>query len=227
MRRYSTNLSFVDMLFNLLIGFTSLFIIAFMLINPVAEEGKVTPITEFMITATWDPESIQDMDLWIRGPSIGGRDTIVGYQNKDGRYIILDRDDLGISNDTIMVNGFQEIIKRNVETVTINAIVPGEYVIAVHYFGPNRKEDYNNTVEVEIQLVDMHPYRIVYTGKRAIPFRQEVSYISFVVTEDGKIRDMRDDIKLQVRPVIEAEHPVHPAGDLVNPFGLEGFEQLK
>ena len=31
MRRYSSNLAFVDLLFNLLVGFTSLFVIAFLL----------------------------------------------------------------------------------------------------------------------------------------------------------------------------------------------------
>ena len=43
MRKYSSNLAFVDLLFNLLVGFTSLFIIAFLMINPIAKDGEVTP----------------------------------------------------------------------------------------------------------------------------------------------------------------------------------------
>ena len=34
MRKYSSNLAFVDLLFNLLVGFTSLLLLAFLLINP-------------------------------------------------------------------------------------------------------------------------------------------------------------------------------------------------
>lgn len=43
MRKYSSNLAFVDLLFNLLIGFASLFVIAFLMINPIAKTGAVTP----------------------------------------------------------------------------------------------------------------------------------------------------------------------------------------
>ena len=41
MRKYSTNLGFVDLLFNLLVGFVSLLLIAFLLINPIADDGKI------------------------------------------------------------------------------------------------------------------------------------------------------------------------------------------
>ena len=33
-RKFHSNLAFVDLLFNLLVGFTSMFILAFLLINP-------------------------------------------------------------------------------------------------------------------------------------------------------------------------------------------------
>ena len=150
MKRYSSNLAFVDMLFNLLIGFTSLFIIAFLLINPTAEQGKVTPITEFIITATWDPDGVTDIDLWVRGPGPDDRFTTVGYQNKDGRYMVLERDDLGIANDVYRVNGENLLVARNIETLTINAIVPGEYVVAIHFFGPNNDKSLGLVEEVEV-----------------------------------------------------------------------------
>ena len=68
MRKYSTNLGFVDLLFNLLVGFVSLLLIAFLLINPIADEGKIDPITEFIITTTWPDNSTIDVDLWVQGP---------------------------------------------------------------------------------------------------------------------------------------------------------------
>jgi len=47
MRKYSSNLAFVDLLFNLLVGFTSLLLLAFLLINPIADEGKIDPVSNF------------------------------------------------------------------------------------------------------------------------------------------------------------------------------------
>ena len=40
--------------------------IAFLLINPIAEEGKIDPRSEFMITSSWDDESSIDIDIWVR-----------------------------------------------------------------------------------------------------------------------------------------------------------------
>ena len=215
MKRYSSNLAFVDMLFNLLIGFTSLFIIAFLLINPTAEQGKVTPITEFIITATWDPDSVTDIDLWVRGPGPDDRFTTVSYQNKDGRYMVLERDDLGITNDVYRVNGENLLVARNIETLTINAIVPGEYVVAIHFFGPNNEKNITHLEEVEVIVTEMNPYRIIYGDKKTLKFRQEISFVSFVVDEDGKVTDIRTDIDIRVRPpsarYSQGTSPVAPA----------------
>ena len=207
------------MLFNLLIGFTSLFIIAFLLINPIAEDGKIDPVTEFMITATWDDESPIDMDIWVRGPGINGADqNVIGFQNKDGRYKVLDRDDLGANNDSFLLNGEPVIVKRNIETVTINAIIPGEYIVNIHFFGPNREEHHNHVEEIELTIYDMHPYEIKFTGKKKVSFREEVTVVSFVVDADGFITDVRSDIEVDtIRPdtqtVMETHHFVPNIGD--------------
>ena len=210
MRRYSTNLTFVDMLFNLLIGFTSLFIIAFLLINPIADNGKIDPVTEFMITATWNDESPIDMDMWVRGPGINGADrNVIGYMNKDGRYMVLDRDDLGASNDSFLLNGEVVTVRRNIETVTINAIIPGEYVVNIHFFGPNNKQFYDRIEEIELTLYDMHPYNIKFSGKKKVSFREEVTVISFVVDADGFIKDVRSDIEVdKIRPADQSDAAV-------------------
>ena len=120
MRKYSTNLGFVDLLFNLLVGFCSLLLIAFLLINPIADEGKIDPRSEFLIVATWPDNSVMDIDLWVKGPD----DSVVSFKNKDGNWIVLERDDLGISNDFVMVNEKPKKIvenlrktKKNVENV--------------------------------------------------------------------------------------------------------------
>ena len=47
--RYNSNLAFVDLLFNLILGFAFLFIVAFFLINDPTEDKDVEAKVEYMI----------------------------------------------------------------------------------------------------------------------------------------------------------------------------------
>ena len=115
MRKYSSNLAFVDLLFNLLVGFTSLFVIAFLLINPIAKQGVVDPPVKVMFEISWDDKSYHDIDLYLKGPD----NQVVYYANKSNGYITLKRDDLGFQTDTYEVNGKIEIVERNYEITTM------------------------------------------------------------------------------------------------------------
>jgi len=197
MRKYSNNLAFTDLLFNLLIGFTSLLLIAFLLINPIAEEGKIDPRSEFMITSSWDDESSIDIDIWVKGPD----DTIVGFPSKDGRYMVLERDDLGDTNDLIQLNGDTILIQRNLETLSINAIVPGEYIVTVHNYSTsvsNENEEYPTPVTIDI--MDMNPFSLDMSRTVKVKLKEEVPVFSFMVDEDGNIYDMNDQIDVKIRP---------------------------
>ena len=44
---------FTDLLFNALLGFTYLFLIAIMFMNPVAKKGIIDPKAEYIITIGW------------------------------------------------------------------------------------------------------------------------------------------------------------------------------
>jgi len=197
MKKYSSNLAFTDLLFNLLIGFTSLLLIAFLLINPIAEEGKIDPRSEFIITSSWDDESAIDIDIWVKGPD----DTIVGFPSKDGRYMVLERDDLGDTNDLIQLNGDTILIQRNLETLSINAIVPGEYIVTVHNYSTsisNENEEYPTPVTIDI--MDMNPISLDMSRTVKVRLKEEVSVFSFMVDEDGNIYDMNDQIDVKIRP---------------------------
>ena len=45
--RYRSSFGFIDLLFNLLVGFVFLFMLAFMLINPVAKKETIKPKAEY------------------------------------------------------------------------------------------------------------------------------------------------------------------------------------
>ena len=78
--------------------------------------------------------------------------------------------------------------------------MPGEYVVAIHFFGPNNEKNLTHVEEVEVIVTEMNPYRIIYGEKKLLKFRQEISFVSFVVDEDGRVTDIRTDIDIKVRP---------------------------
>ena len=53
--------AFTDLLFNALLGFVVMFVLAFLLINPIAKSGAIDPKAEFLITLTW-PEGRREAD---------------------------------------------------------------------------------------------------------------------------------------------------------------------
>jgi hypothetical protein len=208
MRKYSTNLGFVDLLFNLLVGFVSLLLIAFLLINPIADDGKIDPVTEFIINVQWPDNSSIDIDLWVQGPE----GTIVSFKQKDGNYMVLERDDLGISNDFVMINGEPKIIRRNIETLMINTILEGEYFINVHNYNHNKplKDGEDYPVPVEVTLIKMTPFSNIFTLKTTLSFRQETTIASFLVNRNGVVNDIRTDVQIPLYYKGIAEHTPEP-----------------
>lgn len=190
MKKAENNTSFLDLLLILVVMYGAMLILALPFLNPIADEGKIDPDGQVMITLKWDKYSTKDMDLWIRGPD----GTVVSYRRKDGRYIILDRDDLGGANDAIVVDGVERIIARNIETVMITDLRDGEYVVNVHHFSGVSGE----TV-VYVDVIGLLPYRIWFTGSAMLTPQNEITLLTFVV-ENGRVVDVRTDIQIPLRP---------------------------
>ena len=66
--KYKSSLAFTDLLFNVLIGFVFMFIVAFILINPVQKDAEIEAKAEFMVIMEWDDQSHYDCLLY-RSPS--------------------------------------------------------------------------------------------------------------------------------------------------------------
>ena len=84
--KYKTGWGFIDLLFNLLVGFTFMFILAFMLINPVAKKETVDPKAEYLVVVTWDDNSVYDIDTWVKDND----NNVVSFRGKDVALITLD-----------------------------------------------------------------------------------------------------------------------------------------
>jgi hypothetical protein len=144
-RRQRSELGFTDLLFNALLGFVVMFVIAFLLINPVAETGAVDNKAEFLITLTWPDGRMEDVDLYVEDPD--GR--LVWFRAREAGLMHLDRDDLGQSNDVIEVAGKKIVNPVNQEIVSIRGLAAGEYVVNVHLYRDDGGKPVPATVRVE------------------------------------------------------------------------------
>ena len=184
-KRYSTGSGFTDLLFNLLLGFILLFIIAFLLIQPPAKQKIIDPKAEFVITMTWPNNDSNDIDLWVRNEK-----GMVSFRAKSNKIMHLDHDDLGQTNDTVVINGETFKNPHNTEVVSIRQIVPGKYTINVHWY---QKKGNNPlaTVPVTVEIMKINPFRTV--ASRIVILEepgQEQTAFSFVVIDAGGVVDI-------------------------------------
>jgi hypothetical protein len=196
--KYKSTISFLDLLFNILLGFVFLFLIAFLLINPVAKKSDIEVKAEYLIVMTWPDDNPSDMDLWVRDPA-GNK---VGFRNRDQGLVNLDRDDLGSLNDTINVDGERISVPINKETVTIRGIVPGEYLVSVHQY---RKSDELASVPVSVEVIKINPYRVVYKQTQDFSSHGQIlNYYKFVISKNGEVErishSMESAVDLSITP---------------------------
>lgn len=144
-RAYRSTDPFIDLLFNALLGFTFLFLVSVMFMNPEARKGRVDLKAEYIISVTWPDHLADDIDLWVQDP-IG---ETVSYLRKDAGWLHLDRDDRGEVNDTIVIDGEEVVYPINQEVVTIRGIIPGEYVVNLYYYAAAAPRPIEALVKVE------------------------------------------------------------------------------
>lgn len=183
-RRNRSELGFTDLLFNALLGFVVMFVIAFLLINPIADTGAVNNKAEFLVTLTWPDGRTEDVDLYVADPE--GR--LVWFRSREAGLMHLDRDDLGLGNDVIEVAGRKIINPVNQEIVSIRGIASGEYVVNLHLY----RDDRGKSVPTKVKVEKLNPkVQLVYYGDVTLVERgDEQTAVRFSVTSDGKVRNV-------------------------------------
>lgn len=180
MNKYNSILSFVDLLFNLLLAFVCLFILSFLMINPQKQDGKIDPNAEFLVTLRWQDESTDDVDLWVEDPN----GNVVSFVVKEAGLMHLDRDDRGVSQETVVTSDGSITSRLNQEIVTIRGYIKGEYVINTHMFSKRDEEPANITV----QVLKLNPYQVVCEENILISENAiEKTICRFVLNSDGTI----------------------------------------
>ncbi len=194
--RFKSSIGFIDLLFNILLGFAFLFIVAFLLIKPEAKKKDFDRRAEFVIILEWNHDALDDIDLHVQDP-LGDR---VSFRLPRINFMHLDKDDLGTRNDTIVnADGTESTVEINREVVTIRGIMPGEYIINAHYYSTRqygnvnigetfRKEEDAKVLTVKVELHKVTPYKIMWAGEKIFVSKgQEETFLRFKLDKDGNI----------------------------------------
>jgi len=197
--KYKSTIGFTDLLFNILVGFAFLFIIAFLLIKPEAKKKDFDRNAEFVVIMEWDEESKSDLDLYVEDP-LGDE---CSFRKTVANFMHLDKDDLGSVNDTVInADGTRSTVKINREVITIRGIIAGEYIINTHYYSERDYSNIDNRIEmgssprkkkskeitVKVELHKVNPYTILWVGEKQFSSKgQEETFVRFRLDKDGKV----------------------------------------
>ena len=198
-RRYSSFDPFTDLLFNILLGFTFLFFITMLFINPITKLGNVNMKAEYIITVDWKDSLPDDIDLWVKDPN----GEIVSYLKKDAGWLHLDRDDRGVVNDKIIIDGKEVIYPINREVVTLRGIIPGEYVVNLYLYDHKS----NSPVEAKIIIEKVNPsLRLVFVGDVILNNEDtELTITKFRLDSEGNFKS------------------IHAVNEILTPYSLKGY----
>ena len=182
-RKYHTNLPFLDLLFNILIGFVFLFIVSFLLINPIAKRADIEVKAEFLITVFWPDNLEDDVDIYVEDPA----GNLVWFKSREPGLMHLDRDDLGKRNDEVVTAAGTILFPENREIVTLRGIVPGEYVVNVHCYFKVAVDP----VPVTVQIDKINPYSVVLRETVDLANKgEEITVTRFSVNSKGEVTNI-------------------------------------
>ena len=247
--KFKSTIGFTDLLFNILVGFAFLFIIAFLLIKPEAKKHDFERRAEFVVVMEWDDDQPDDIDLYVQDPT-GNK---VSFRTPIMNFMYLDKDDLGYANDVVKnVDGTITKVNINREVVTIRGIIPGEYIINVHYYSTRQAEAALSTLSgerrgdseiisvarhgqgkptgkpltVKVELHKVNPYTILWVGEKPFDHRgQEETFVRFTVNQKGKlIGGFSHEKKKFVVPTFGAGHG---SGTAPNSFESEDGDRVQ
>ena len=190
--KYVSSVAFTDLLFNIVVGLAFLFLLAFILMNPIAKEKDIEEKSDFIIALTWDDESGDDIDLWVRDPA--GR--IVSFRNRGIGFMHLDRDDLGLANDKVAgPDGKVIYVYRNKEVVSLRGYSKGTYLVNAHVYNKKPwKDGKQHRSNIKIELIKLNPYsEVVQAEFVAVGRGQEFTAFHFTLNEEGEVIELSDE----------------------------------
>lgn len=190
MRRTFLQTAFIDIAFNIALLLGALFIISFLIIGNKDEKGQVEVKDSFLITMTWNPELNYDIDMHVLSPE----DSVLGFRVKDKPWGTLERDDLGVKSDTLVINGIEKTFSYNREVIHLRNLIEGTYYVNIHMYNMRRDVPPDSEQNITIEFLQLEPsYKIAYTKKYDLNLSNKEEFTSFSFEyeegEDAKIFD--------------------------------------
>jgi hypothetical protein len=181
-RRFNTASSFLDILFNIILGFFVLLMLAITVVNPPTKQGAVELKAEISVIMEWPDRSEDDVDLFVKTPASR---MPVYYGNRDIKVASLDRDDLGLRSDMLrMSDGTLHQVFENWERVAIRKQIPGEYIVNVLMYAKINP----GPTTVKIKVEKLNPYRLIFSGTIDLSrSKEEVTAVRFKIDKHGNL----------------------------------------
>jgi hypothetical protein len=179
---------FSVMLFKALQVVAFLFFLALLAMNPQAQSGKIESKAEFLITMGWPDSHPDDIDLYVEDP-LGN---IAWYHQREAGFLVLDRDDRGAMNDSVIVNGKKISSPIRQEIVSVRGIVPGEYTVNIQYYVKYFTNTPVEPIPVKVKVEKLNPtVEIIYADTTMLDrVSQEKTAVRFKVDEKGNVTDV-------------------------------------
>ena len=100
----------------------------------------------------------------------------------------LDRDDRGMLNDKITVEGKEIDNPLNQEVLALRGFMPGEYIVNLHYY----ETESFKPVSVGVKVARVNPvYEIAYYGTTTLEEKgDEKTAVRFTIFPDGSIGNL-------------------------------------
>ena len=205
-RAYHNNISFLDLLFNLLLMTIILLVVAVLHIVIENNKADIKTQAEFIITTTWDKQIDYDVDTWVQDPE----GNILWYNQKEIGVMHLDRDDLGhLGNDWYFDEFGTAVYNPNQEIVTFRGIMAGEWIINLHLY--RKGYNYDSPISVSVTFIKLHPKaKTVFSKKIQISeYWQEETVARVNITACGDVLSVEDGPKKKLVET-KRERPIHP-----------------
>jgi hypothetical protein len=175
--KYANLLSFIDLLFNLMLGFATMFLLTLAMISASKnQEESIKRDVEYVLRIEWRGDSDSDIDMWVQDPS----GDMIGYRDKQRNNMFLERDNTG--NDITL----KQPGHINEEIVSVLKTNTGWYTVNLHYF---QKRSAGEPQQVTWSIIKMKPsIQTVATGTVSMNQEgQEKTAVRFIVNKDGQV----------------------------------------
>ncbi len=186
MRKFFSFRPFIDVLFCCLLMLVA---ILFLLKTEEQKTKSRPPNVIYEVVLTWDGESNDDLDLYVRAAS----GHTVSFNNREGgqgSLISLDHDALGKSRNNSLANGQEgTVVNYNEEVVSFRGVTSGENIVTVHVYS---KRD-EAPVKATIKLIKIKPFKEVIVREREFTVTgQEKIAFRFITDSGGEVLEVNE-----------------------------------